>query len=143
MTLPSPTIPQPKNLPKKTKRKQKSQSGNKQKAKIRISDLTKAKRIQYRKRAFELFKEGHGYCATASILGLSLFTVRDWHRLYERGYFDPELKKPGNALPNILPTEIKEKVKEDFANGASVTSLAMKYGKSNSTIRYWLKEDDS
>ena len=143
MNLPSPTNPRKRDKKKNSKRKQKSQSTSKEKTKIRFSDLSKAARIQYRKRAFELFEKGLGYCATSRILGLSLFTVRDWHRLYKGGYFDPDLKSPGNSLPNILPMEIKKKVKEEFANGASVTSLAKRYGKSNSTIRYWLRENNS
>ncbi len=123
-----------------TMRKQKTKSDNKQQAVIRVSELRKYDRILYRKKAFELFEKGYGYCVTARILKLSLYTVRDWYCLYKEGYFEPEMKKPGNCSSNILPEEIKEKVRGQYKEGDSISNLSKKYGKSKSTIRYWLKD---
>jgi len=143
MMLPSPTISLYGDLEQKSKKKQKTKTGYKQHEKVKVSELSKSSRIQYRQRAFALFEKGYGYFATARILKLSIFTVRDWHRLYKEGFFEPELKKPGNCHSNLLPKEIKEKVREEYEAGVSVTSLCTKYGKSKSTIRYWLKQQNS
>ena len=40
-----------------------------------------------RHRASELFESGHGYKATATILGLPTATVRDWKRRWAKGEF--------------------------------------------------------
>ncbi len=123
----------------RTMRKKRAKSDSEQQAVIRVSELRKNDRIFYRKKAFELFEKGYGYCVTARILKLSLYTVRDWYCLYKEGYFEPEMKKPGNCSSNILPEEIKEKVREEYKEGDSVSKLSKKYGKSKTTIRYWLK----
>lgn len=107
--------------------------------KISLSALSSEERLKYRKKAFALFKQGFGYKAVASKLQLSVFTVKDWDRLYKGGYFKPEIKKPGNFSENVLSADLKEQVRKEFNEGASVCSLSVKYGKSKSTIRYWIK----
>ena len=107
--------------------------------KLSLSTLSREERLKYRKKASALFKQGFGYKAVASKLQLSVFTVKDWDRLYKGGYFKPEIKKPGNFSENVLSADLKEQVRKEFNEGASVCSLSVKYGKSKSTIRYWIR----
>lgn len=107
--------------------------------KIRLSDMTASTRIKYREKALQLFEKGSGYMTVAAKLKLSIYTVRDWYRLYRGGFFSADLKKPGNSSENHCSKDIKDEVREEFLHGSSVSSLSVKFGKSKSTIRYWLK----
>ena len=46
---------------------------------------------QKRKAALALFEAGTGYKSAAALLGLSVYTVRDWHRKFKKGTFHVEL----------------------------------------------------
>lgn len=107
---------------------------------VNLTDLSKASRNRYRAQAFKLFKKGFGYRTVSSMLRLSVYTVKDWDRLFKAGEFEPKLKHPGNCPENQSTKELRDKVKTEYENGASISSLSIKYGKNKSTIRYWVRK---
>lgn len=105
---------------------------------VDLNRLSRESRIKYRARAFKLFKLGLGYRTVSAMLGISVYTARDWDRLYKMGKFGPKIKHPGNCPENLTNKELREKVRAEHQGGASISSLSMKYGKCKSTIRYWV-----
>lgn len=105
---------------------------------LNYSSLSEASRVKYRAKALKLFKRGLGYRVVSAMLGISVYTVREWDRLFKMGKFNPQIKHPGNSPKNISNKELREKVKAEHEKGASISSLSMKYGKCKSTIRYWV-----
>lgn len=103
-----------------------------------LTGRTKSLRRHYREIALQLFEEGMGYKRVASHLNLSMHTVRDWHRLYRCGSFEPKIREPGNSPANVIDKETKEQIKRDYEGGATIGCLSMKYKKCKSTIRYLL-----
>lgn len=103
--------------------------------------LSKDDRIKCRAKAFRLFEDGLGYRAVSSMLNLSVYTVRDWARLFKTGNFDPQIKHPGKYSQNLSTQEIRDQVKAEYENGASISYLSVKYGKNKTTVRYWLRKN--
>ncbi len=116
---------------------------NKTETIVDLNSLSRESRIKYRARAFKLFKLGLGYRTVSAMLGISVYTVRDWDRLYKMGKFGPKIKHPGNCPENLTKKELREKVRSEHQEGASISSLSMKYGKCKSTIRYWVNSSQS
>lgn len=46
--------------------------------------------IQLRRQALDLFQRDYGYRKVASLLGISVYTVREWARAYRKGEFTAE-----------------------------------------------------
>lgn len=111
------------------------------KSKTKLSDKDKTLRRIYREKALKLFEEGWGYKRVATQLNLSMFTVRDWHRLYRGGSFETELRNPGKSPANVIDEETKALIRNDYNAGETISSLAMKYGKCKTTIRYILNKE--
>lgn len=111
---------------------------NKTESFLDLSKVSREDRVKYRARAFKLFKHGLGYRTVSSMLGISVYTVRDWDRLYKMGKFGPKIKHPGNCPENLSNKELRERVRTEHEAGASISSLSMRYGKCKSTIRYWV-----
>lgn len=105
-------------------------------SKTTLSGKDKSIRRKYREKALKLFREGWGYKHVATQLNLSIFTVRDWHRLYRCDSFEPEIRNPGNSPVNVIDEETKEHIRMDYKGGETISSLCLKYGKCKTTIRY-------
>ena len=104
---------------------------------INLSEISNQERINLRQRALDLFNEGCGYKRVATILNLSAYTVRDWLKEYEVGIFKPEGQKVGRP-EKVLSKEFGDTITQEHRSGVSVNELSRKYGKTKSTIRYWL-----
>jgi len=110
--------------------------------KTTLSGKDRAIRTKYREKALKLFEEGFGYKRVATLLNLSIFTVRDWHRLYRSGFFEPQIRNPGNFAANILEEETKEQIRKEYKAGETISGLSLKYGKSKATIRYLVNKEE-
>ncbi len=93
---------------------------------------------QKRKAAIKLFEMGVGYKNAANILGLSVYTVRDWLRDFRKGTFKVEL----NVNQFRYAQETKDRVialrKEGFSwseYGARVTQFPRKSRRPQLVIR--------
>lgn len=115
-----------------------SQEKKKKQNTINFSSLSKKIRTQYRQIAYDFFKKGHSYKYVSSRLGLSVYTVREWHQLFRAGAFNPEIKLPGPTSQSRSTKEARELIRAEYKKGASVSSLSVKYGKCKTTIRYWI-----
>ena len=111
--------------------------------KTNLSDQEPRCRVKYRAMALKHFQEGLGYKVVAKKLNLSMYTVRDWYMLYQGGFFEPEMKRPGNCRENLLDSKTKEAIKIEYENGTTISSLSRKYGKCKASIRYLLKSNQN
>ncbi len=112
------------------------------KSKTTLSGKDKSIRTKYRDRALKLFEEGFGYKRVATQLNLSIYTVRDWHRLYRSGFFEAKIRTPGNFPANILDEETKGQIRKEYKAGETISGLSLKYGKSKATIRYFVNKEE-
>lgn len=110
--------------------------------KIQLSDRSASERRKYREKALRLFENGFGYVAVANKLKLSVHTVKDWFHLYRGGSFSADLKRPGRSPENFCTKDVKDEVRKEFTLGSSINYLSVKFGKSKSTIRYWIQHSE-
>ena len=92
--------------------------------------------------AFKIFELGHGYRTCAEVLGLSIYTVREWYALYKFGSYDPELicKKPVKAYSEAF----REKVVRDYlATQPTISELSRRYDVSKRTLKRWIDAAES
>ena len=87
-----------------------------------------------RRAALKLFRQGLGYKAVATILGLSANTVRDWGRAYKKGEFRVELS--ANQLRYTEETKLR--VHALRARGLSWKAVSEMTGVNISTCRAWV-----
>lgn len=87
-----------------------------------------------RRSALKLFREGFGYKAVATILGLSTNTVRDWGRAYKKGEFRVEL----SANQFRYTEETKVRVHALRERGLSWKEVSALTGVNISTCRAWV-----
>ena len=88
---------------------------------------------QKRKAAIKLFEMGVGYKNAANILGLSVYTVRDWLRDFRKGTFKVEL----NVNQFRYAQETKDRVIALRKEGFSWSELSKATGVNMSTCRQW------
>lgn len=91
---------------------------------------------QKRKAAVKLFAMGVGYKNAAGILGLSVYTVRDWLRDYKKGAFKTEL----NVNQFRYSQETKDRVLALRKQGLSWSELSKATGVNASTCRNWYSQ---
>ena len=91
--------------------------------------------LEQRKKAKELFEEGHGYKFVAKAVGVSMHTVRDWGRRFKRGKFTEEIA--GHLFR--FGADAHEKVWELRKQGLSLRMIAAQTGVSVSTCREWIE----
>lgn len=92
---------------------------------------------QKRKAALALFEAGTGYKSAAALLGLSVYTVRDWHRKFKKGTFHVEL----NPKQYRHTPETKARVIALRESGCSWREVSTITGVNISTCRSWLEEN--
>lgn len=104
------------------------------------SDLHACNQADYLKKvAFKIFQLGHGYRTCAQVLGLSVYTVREWYALYKFGAYDPETL--GRQPVKRYSSEFRQKVIEDYKQTRpSITELAKRHDVSKRTVRRWIDE---
>lgn len=109
---------------------------------VNLRTLSREEKEAVRKKAEAYFQEGYGYKATSTLLGISMYTVRDWLREYKSGIFTPSYKE--NAIRNSKNTEeIRSGVIADRALGLSYQELMKKYGASRTNIRVWCAQAEA
>lgn len=109
---------------------------------VNLRTLSREKKEAVRKKDEAYFQEGYGYKATSTLLGISMYTVRDWLREYKSGIFTPSYKE--NAIRNSKKTEeIRSGVIADRALGLSYQELMKKYGASRTNIRVWCAQAEA
>ena len=91
-----------------------------------------------RQRALLLFREGKGYKATAKELALPVYTVRDWHREFANGMFEPERKNVSNREA-LKSKELHEAVVALSDAGRSHNEIVKLTGVRLQTVRSWLR----
>lgn len=81
-----------------------------------------------------LFSKGMGYRTVAKVLGLSIYTVRDWSRLYAQGQFSEKLTEKQYRYDEAF----KAKVVALRESGVSWTELRRRTGISPATCKKWM-----
>ncbi len=89
---------------------------------------------QKRTLAALLFSKGMGYRTVAKVLGLSIYTVRDWSRLYAQGQFSEKLTEKQYRYDEAF----KAKVVALRESGVSWTELRRRTGISPATCKKWM-----
>lgn len=89
-----------------------------------------------RQKALEMFQEGLGYVRVASSLGLSKYTVRDWHRLFVRGKFKAEL----SDNQRLYSEQTKKEALQLRASGMSWPEFERRTGISRGTCLNWMRQ---
>lgn len=89
-----------------------------------------------RRVALKLFKQGLGYKAVSTILGLSASTVRDWGRAYKKGQFKVEL----SANQFRYTDAAKARVQALRERGLTWREVSELTGVNISTCRSWRAE---
>lgn len=89
---------------------------------------------QKRRAALKLFEAGIGYKSAAALLGLSPYTVRDWHRRFKKGTFKVDL----NPNQYRHAPETKARVIALRAEGRSWREVSEMTGVNISTCRCWV-----
>ena len=89
-----------------------------------------------RQKALELFVEGVGYVRAAAALGLSKYTVRDWHRAFARGKFKAETAE--NQCHYSEQT--KQEALRLKAEGMSWPEFERRTGIARGTCQYWMRQ---
>lgn len=91
-----------------------------------------------RREAAALFAQGCGYKKAARLLGLSVYTVRDWSRQYKQGRFLPTLPEWVKGYSE----KQKADVLELHARGFTCNKIAKVFGISANTCRKWIESLD-
>ena len=89
-----------------------------------------------RQKALEMFQEVVGYVRVASFLGLSKYTVRDWHRLFVRGKFKAEL----SYNQHHYSEQTKKEALLLRASGMTWPEFARQTGISRGTCLNWIRQ---
>ena len=89
-----------------------------------------------RQKALEMFQEGVGYVRVASSLGLSKYTVRDWHRLFVRGKFKAEL----SDNQRLYSEQTKKEALLLRASGITWPEFERRTGISRGTCLNWIRQ---
>ena len=89
-----------------------------------------------RPKALEMFQEGVGYVRVASSLGLSKYTVRDWHRLFVRGKFKAEL----SDNQRLYSEQTKKEALLLRASGITWPEFERRTGISRGTCLNWIRQ---
>lgn len=92
-----------------------------------------------RREAAALFAQGCGYKKAARILGISVYTARDWSRLFKQGRFLTELPESIRGYSE----QKKAEVLDLHARGCSSYRIARILGIAQSTCSKWIKESSS
>lgn len=88
-----------------------------------------------RQEALLLFQQGRGYKAVAKQLGLSIYTVRDWHRDFQNESFAMNPKRGSN-----ISQSDKERILELHNIGLSRKEIASIMGIGFYSVRYTLRK---
>lgn len=91
---------------------------------------------QKRKQAAVLFAHDIGYRRVADMLGLSVFTVRDWARQWRKGKFNVEASRKLYTYTE----EFKREVVELRLSGMTWKQLERETGISPATCRRWISQ---
>lgn len=102
---------------------------------VNLRTLSREEKEAVRRKAEAYFQEGYGYKATSTLLGVSMYTVRDWLREYKSGIFRASYKENARNIKNV--EEIRSRVVADRALGLSYQELMKKHGASRTNIRAW------
>lgn len=86
--------------------------------------------------AARLFAEGLGYRKVSALIGVPLYTVRDWRRQYAAGSFNETL----NPRTYRYPDDFKAKVVAIRRSGVSWKRLKALTGVSSATCRQWMQK---
>lgn len=109
---------------------------------VNLRTLSREEKEAVRRKAEAYFQEGYGYKATSTLLGISMYTVRDWLREYKSGIFRPSYRE--NAIRNTKNVEeIRSRVIADRALGLSYQELMKKHGASRTNIRAWCAQAEA
>lgn len=81
-----------------------------------------------------LFAKGMGYRTVAKVLGLSIYTVRDWSQKYARGTFSEKLTEKQYRYDDAF----KAKVVALRREGLSWSELRRRTGISPATCKKWM-----
>lgn len=91
-----------------------------------------------RREAAALFKQGYGYKKTARLLGISVYTARDWNKRFKQGRFSTELPDSIRGYSE----QKKAEVLDLHARGYSSYRIARILGIAQSTCSKWVKESN-
>lgn len=84
--------------------------------------------------ARELFEMGLSYKAVSKELGLSVWTVRDWHRDWKKGRF--------NVVPTVRPylAEFRERVLREVNDPKRILAVAKHWDVPYITLKKWYEK---
>ena len=86
-----------------------------------------------------LFAKGMGYRTVAKVLGLSIYTVRDWSKKYAQGNFSEKLTEKQYRYDEAF----KAKVIALRREGLSWSELKKRTGISPATCKKWMLRSES
>ncbi len=86
-----------------------------------------------------LFSKGMGYRTVARVLGLSIYTVRDWSKKYSQGTFSEKLTEKQYRYDDAF----KAKVIALRQSGMSWTELKKRTGISAATCKKWMLRSEA
>ena len=93
-----------------------------------------------KKIAYNIFELGHGYRTCATVLDLSVYTVREWYAQYKLGYYESDLMSP-KPKQKAYSVEFRQKVINDYLEtNPSITELAKRHEVSKRTVRRWIED---
>lgn len=96
--------------------------------------------VGVRRRAVRMFRDGAGYRAVATKLGIPKMTARTWSRIYDGGGTAAVMNV--NRKHHVYSHELKlAAVKDHFEKGMTLREVMKRYGiQSESTIKWWCRE---
>lgn len=89
------------------------------------------KRVYKRRIALGLFEQGLSYKPVSDLLGVSLWTVRDWHREWRKDRFNVEPK------PRTYSEEFSVCVLAEVKDPARILAVAKRWDVPYATLQRW------
>lgn len=92
-------------------------------------------RVRQRRTAHDLFKQGLSYKTVAELLGVSVWTVRDWHREWKKGRF--------NVVPTVRPyrRDFRLRVLKDVTHPKEILAVSRRWDVPYATLQKWYVQE--
>lgn len=93
-----------------------------------------------KKIAYNVFELGHGYKTRATVLDVSVYTVREWYAQYKLGHYDADFmeSKPKRKSYSV---DFRQKVIKDYVDSkTTISDLARRYEILKRTARRWIED---
>ena len=94
--------------------------------------------VKIKKKAYDLFRQGYGYRASARILQLSIYTTREWKRQYDAGFFNPQ--RGFHRTKRVFTDEFRHKVVETMQReNLTLNETAFHFQLTRRTVSQWIE----